>query len=184
MDSSMEAESCCDSEFLNTERLLVTNQIAWFSCSFPPRNATVRIFYYLPPHWDKVLFVLHGIYRDATKYLKHWLPTADQRGIAILAPEFSEASFPGDEYASGGVFAPGPSGTIRDRTEWCFAVIELAFDAFLARIGSAQPPASYFLYGHSAGAQFVHRSLSLATSPRLHCEAAASMHRPPRPRAS
>jgi poly(3-hydroxybutyrate) depolymerase len=180
------AESCCGSEFLNTESELITNRIAWFSCSFPPRNATVRIFYFLPPHWDKVLFVLHGIYRDATKYLKHWLVTAAERGIAVLAPEFSESSFPEDDYASGGVFSPGPSGMIRDRSEWSFAVIELTFDAFLAHIGILQPPTSYFIYGHSAGAQFVHRSLctkravpvqfdtpslsALTNRQRLHCD--------------
>jgi hypothetical protein len=148
-----------EQEIRQTENELITNNIAWFTCPFPARNISVRVFYFLPLRWDKVLFVLHGIYRDATKYLKHWLGTATQRGIAILAPEFSNESFPGDEYACGGVFAPSDSDTprLRDKSHWSFSVIELAFDSFKQR--TAFTTDQYYIYGHSAGAQFVHRCI-------------------------
>ena len=140
---------------------LVTEEIAWFPCPFPQRNFIIRVFYFLPQRWDKVLFVLHGILRNASNHLKHWVKIAAERGIAVLAPEFSVDCFPGDKYACGGVISLNSDGTLtlRERSAWSFSFIELAFDDFKQRSGSKA--ANFYIYGHSAGAQFVHRCFAL-----------------------
>jgi len=48
-------------------------------------------------------------------------------------------------------------GKLRAHPEWAFMAIERIFDTIVAEEGSQQT--SYYMVGHSAGAQFVHRHL-------------------------
>jgi poly(3-hydroxybutyrate) depolymerase len=73
---------------------------------------------------------------------------ADQYGLLILAPEFSETAFPRSSYQFGNVLEDHPE-------QWNFHLIEALFTELRAREGWAQD--YYYLFGHSAGAQFVHR---------------------------
>ena len=58
-------------------------------------------------------------------------------------------------YNLGGIGTDGP---------YAYSAIELLFDAISHRGGTAE---GYFLFGHSAGAQFVHRALLFEDLPRL-----------------
>lgn len=104
-----------------------------------------------------VVIVLHGVDRNADDYARNWESLARQFGLRIYAPEFSAQSFPGAAlYNLGGVGTDGPHA---------FAAIEPLFSAISGRGGQAT---GYYLFGHSAGAQVVHRALLFEEMPRLH----------------
>lgn len=112
------------------------------------RHKKLPVWYYLPKAATAdtpVVIVMHGVNRDADRYRDDWLPHARKHGFILVAPEFSKAAFPGDEgYALG-----------QESAGAAFTFIEPVFDAVKAGTGNASE--RYYLYGHSAGAQFVHR---------------------------
>ncbi|WP_146852532.1 CapA family protein [Brevifollis gellanilyticus] len=99
-----------------------------------------------------ILIVMHGVNRDADRYRNEWMPHAQKHGFILAAPEFSEKSFPGTEGYS--LEAKG-----------AFGFIEPVFDAVKAATGNRSD--RYHLYGHSAGAQFVHRYLYFVPQARV-----------------
>lgn len=120
--------------------------------TIPP--LTVR--YYRPPgllSTSPILFVLHGIRRDASAYRDAWRAPARQFGCLVLCPEFPLAWFPSARYQRGNVV--DANGKPLPPAAWTFLVIERLFDYVKAATGSTAT--RYFLYGHSAGGQFVHR---------------------------
>lgn len=101
-----------------------------------------------------VVFVMHGKGRNADEYRDQWHDLAEQHNFLLLVPEFSEADFPGPEsYNLGNVF--DGDGNTNPRSEWSYSTIEKIFDDARSRFGMSV--GSYLIYGHSAGAQFVHR---------------------------
>lgn len=117
------------------------------------------VWYYRPAELAAdapVLFVIHGVGRNASEYLADWVALAEQHRFLLVTPEFSKEQFPGEEsFNSGNLF--DTAGQLRPREQWSFSVIEPLFDAVRARFGGTW--GDYFLYGHSAGAQFVQRFL-------------------------
>lgn len=123
----------------------------------------LRVWTYVPSSVSAdapLLFVMHGVERDAKRYLEDWARTAERFGVILIAPEFDERRFPGPEaYNQGGVIDPR-TGKKRDPDAWTFSVIEPLFAEVKRRTGSRA--STYSIYGHSAGAQFVHRFVMLA----------------------
>lgn len=119
----------------------------------------LTVWYYRPAAATAdapVLFVIHGVGRNAEDYLNDWTEFAEQKHCLLVVPEFSKAEFPGEEgFNSGNLF--DAAGRLRPREQWSFSVIEPLFDAVRGRFGSQRR--DYLLYGHSAGAQFVQRFL-------------------------
>nr|WP_314072735.1 hypothetical protein [uncultured Roseococcus sp.] len=117
-------------------------------------------FLYRPAAWQaggKVVVVLHGLRRDAGNYRDAWIPLAEARGFLVVCPEFSAAQFPGDRYYNfGNARAP--------EAAWTFFALDRAVAAAFRALEA--PPTPFALYGHSAGAQFVHRYLLLTGAPR------------------
>lgn len=124
--------------------------------SGPPINV-----YYIEPPADlmpdaPVVIVLHGVNRNADEYAANWRNLARTHGLRIYAPEFSTRAFPGAAmYNLGGIGTDGP---------YAFSAIEPLFSAITMRGGEAD---GYYLFSHSAGAQFVHRALLFEELPRL-----------------
>jgi hypothetical protein len=109
-----------------------------------------------------VLFVMHGVQRDADRYRDEWRMLSDRYGVVVLVPEFSEANFPKREnYNFGGMVAR--DGTMKPRGLWHWQVIEQIFKEFRSRSGS--DASGFDLFGHSAGAQFAHRYALFEASP-------------------
>lgn len=103
-----------------------------------------------------VVFVMHGMRRNADEYRDQWYDLAEEHDFLVVVPEFSEKDFPkADGYNLGNVY--GPKGGTRDPSRWAFSVIEPLFDEVRRRYDMNAE--AYALYGHSAGAQFVHRFL-------------------------
>ncbi|MFM8696553.1 MAG: hypothetical protein ACKOEN_07715, partial [Betaproteobacteria bacterium] len=95
-----------------------------------------------------ILFVMHGNTRNAAAYRDHWVPWADTLGLMVLAPEFNRRDWPGSRS-----YNQGDMAAQSDPAMWSYSVVEHLFDA----VRTTQ--AHYLIFGHSAGAQFVHRLL-------------------------
>jgi hypothetical protein len=106
-----------------------------------------------------LLIAIHGLERNAERARDNWVEAAERYGLLIAAPHFDRDRFPTRLFQQGGV---------RDETEparWVYAGIERFFDRALAsgRVAGT----SYVLFGHSAGAQFVHRMALLMPAARF-----------------
>jgi hypothetical protein len=113
-----------------------------------------------------VVIVQHGMRRNGGEYRDAWIPIADRHGLLIAAITFPDASWPGaDPYNNGDVLAE--DGSVRPRDTWSYAIPGRVF-ALLRAAGVTTRDRTY-LWGHSAGSQFVHRLL--ATQPHSLFEA-------------
>ena len=120
----------------------------------------------------RIWFVMHGTGRDATRCLQHAAPLAERYQVLALALEFSRKDYPSGDAYTLGVVAEGRAdalaaaeGRWRSPATMPYAEIEQTFSAVRATLQSHQP--GYFIFGHSAGAQFVHRLLTFAQCPRV-----------------
>jgi len=124
----------------------------------------VAVFYHIPAKattLSPVLLVFHGAGRDALPSRDALIAESEDKGFILLAPEFSNAVFPGsNEYNLGGVFSDGESpssASRRPEERWTFSLIEPLFADAQNRF---RFEASKFdAFGHSAGSQFLHRLL-------------------------
>jgi len=130
-------------------------------------GTTIPVWYYLPKNVRSdapVLFVMHGVNRDADRYRNEWEPHAEKQGFILVCPQFSNAEFPGEEsYNFGNIL--DKQRRLRPRDQWSFRFLEPIFDQVKAASGNRSE--RYHLYGHSAGAQFVHRYLFFMPKSRV-----------------
>ncbi len=111
-----------------------------------------------------VMFVMHGVGRDADRYIAEWVDIATKSGIVIVVPEFTRSAFPDTQnYNFGAVF--DEAGALRPREKWSYSAIDIIFDRVVAREKLAAT--SYVLFGHSAGAQFVHRFVLVGAGAKM-----------------
>jgi poly(3-hydroxybutyrate) depolymerase len=129
-----------------------------------------KVFTFVPegidPATAPILIVMHGVNRDADRYLAQWRAPAQQCGFIAIVPEFARSAFPTSREYNLGHLSPRGETALRPRGRWSFAAIEPLFDAVVAKAGGRQQ--GYTLYGHSAGSQFVHRFLLTQRNPRAH----------------
>ena len=111
-----------------------------------------------------VLVIMHGVRRDADRYLAEWQALADRIGFIAICPEFSAEAFPGAlNYNLGGVL--DAQGRARPVSLWSFSAIGPIFEWFCQE--EALTTRSFDLFGHSAGAQFAHRFRAFAAPQKL-----------------
>ncbi|MGH7888319.1 MAG: hypothetical protein ACREPG_10660, partial [Candidatus Binatia bacterium] len=118
-----------------------------------------------------VLFVMHGVQRDGERYRDEWLPYAERAYALLLVPEFSASAFPGSRNYS----AARPAKSARDNDETApaaYLAIDKIFDWVVKTAGLKT--SEYRIYGHSAGAQFVHRFVLFNSSGRAKIAVAAN----------
>lgn len=124
------------------------------------------VYTYRPARCDArcpLQFVLHGVSRNADGYRDYWADAAERHGFVVVSPLFSRDAWGGAAaYNRGGVDATD------DRSRWAFAAIEHLFDEI------AEGRKEYRLFGHSAGAQFVHRFLYFVPDNRVSVAVAAN----------
>ncbi|HEX2725466.1 MAG TPA: alpha/beta hydrolase [Beijerinckiaceae bacterium] len=122
----------------------------------------MRVFVYRPARWtrdDRIVIVMHGRERDADRYRDEWQPHAEEHNLLLVVPEFSNAKFPGAGTYNFGNVSDRKARPL-PRAAWTFGVIDKVFAEAKARSGARRDRYSFF--GHSAGAQFVHRYLLFA----------------------
>lgn len=128
-----------------------------FDSYVPLKEKPIRVFTYRPAGditTMPILFVMHGTLRNADTYRDNWADLAEEYGILIITPEFSDDDFPGSRgYNLGGMF--DSDGHPVNEELWAYSLIEPIFDEVLELANSEQE--NYDIFGHSAGAQFTHR---------------------------
>ena len=94
-----------------------------------------------------------------------WVPYGDRYSCLVVVPEFALANYPDDQwYPLGNMIAP--SGTAwNPKANWTYTAIEHIFDDVRGKTGATGP--TYLLFGHSAGAQFVHRLVTFLPEARF-----------------
>lgn len=146
-----------------------------------PKTATgktLRVFYYRPKGFgpeSQILFVMHGVKRNADEYRDNWIALAERHGLLIVAPEFSNENFPKSwAYNLGNVMRRGPGGTLAPVPEsaWSFPIVDRIFECVRRSTGSART--TFAIFGHSAGAQFVHRYMTFTGGPKVDLALAAN----------
>src|SRR4051794_11221331 len=139
------------------------------------KPGSMNVFIYRPKAWHpqdgRMLVVLHGADRDGSVMREAWRQAADANNVLLIAPEFSEAQFPGPRWFNLGNAVDG-IGRLTPREAWTFGALDRAVDAVRAATGATTE--RFSLYGFSAGAQFVHRYLLLTGAPRVDLFVASS----------
>jgi dienelactone hydrolase len=115
----------------------------------------LQVFTYRPANWSgqRLLFVMHGVLRNADEYRDHAVGMADRFDALVVAPKFDSERFPSRLYQRGGILRE--DGSAAPPAEWTYARIPELAAAVRARTG--KPDAQLFVIGHSAGGQFVVR---------------------------
>lgn len=126
----------------------------------------IRVYTYRPKACDSrcpIMFVMHGMKRNGADYRDYWELLADRHRILIIAPEFSKGAWP-----KAAAYNLGDVAEQADREKWTYSAIEHLFDEM--RDGQA----TYAIFGHSAGGQFVQRMAILRPDNRASVMIAAN----------
>lgn len=163
-DDESDANSSGNSS--NKDNLLFSEQTGMepYACKGAFAGKTVDIYYYIPSGDIKkmpVQFVMHGMDRNGDKYRDDWIELADKYGFVVLAPQFSLEEFSEQAYQQGNVV--DESGAFVSPDSMTYPIISEVFHYFLEH--SESQAKKYNIYGHSAGAQFVHRYLLFNKTP-------------------
>ena len=144
-----------------------------FKCQGAFEGITMRIDYYIPAAGDlsnmPIQFVMSGTDRNSDVYRDAWIESADLYKVIVLAPYFSAEDFPSSMYQQGNVKKAFQNS---DNSCMTYTLIDEIFLHFKDLVNSSQD--KYNLYGHSAGAQFVHRFVLFHHSPYLNKAVAAN----------
>jgi len=123
----------------------------------PINNRPLKVWYYAPQDSIKdleVVFVMHGFSRNGRDYRDNWISLANQYNCLILAPEFSDAQYPDSRsYNLGNLFDENELPNAEE--EWSFSIMDALFSHLQEEY--AIKADSFYIFGHSAGSQFVHR---------------------------
>jgi hypothetical protein len=117
-------------------------------------GSAMRVFYYKPGNFNAerpILFFMHGADRKVDQIPQEASGSLEKYNILLILPEFSERLFPKTEaYQYGNV-------RTKPKKLWTYYVNDRIFELVKRLTGSRQK--KYFIWGNSAGAQFVHRQL-------------------------
>lgn len=161
-----------------TSRLLTIGE-GCFIYEVKDANLSIPVYYYLPNNLNsntQIVFAMHGEQRNAKDYRNDWRKiyssnSDSQPNFILLAPQFAQKDFPGyASYNLGNMFTKSLK-RLKPQDQWAFSGIEDIFD-FVKKSEKLQL-STYYIYGHSAGAQFVHRMVIFMPHARIRKAVAA-----------
>jgi pimeloyl-ACP methyl ester carboxylesterase len=134
---------------------------------YPPfADRPVEVLYYLPASGElrtmPVVFVLEGADRGHTYLMEGWKEEAESRKFIVAIPHFDATLYPLADYQETGVFGANHT-VLKEPALQTSALIDKLFEHLQALLPIEAK--KYLLYGHSAGGQFVQRSLLFYDSP-------------------
>lgn len=143
----------------------------------PLESKPVNVNYYIPTKGDvsrmPILFAMHGSERTGKAQMTSWTNLAEQYRFILIAPEFTkENGYTENDYQFGGIFESASSKRLKPEAEWTYQLIESLFDYIRKETDNVSE--SYNMFGHSAGAQFVHRFLWAMPKARVYRAVAAN----------
>ena len=131
------------------------------------------------PATGPVWFVMHGASRDAERYIDSAAPAAERHAALAIVIRFPKSLYPSSSSYTLGVTSSGKADGVALREgrwakpeQYRYAEVENVFDGVRTTLGGRQT--GYFLFGHSAGAQFTHRLLTFLEAPRVLAAVAAN----------
>lgn len=128
-------------------------------------KSDVNLFYTLPDvinEETKVLFIIHGGSRNAYDYLKIWIELSKNKNIILVAPEFSRNNH--NDYALLNM-SDHYANPNKNNEEYLDMSISSFFNFFKSKYGLKVN--DYKIYGHSGGAQFLHRYILFSNDSRI-----------------
>lgn len=138
------------------------------------KDKPVKVHYFIPSgvnEKSRVFFTMHGVNRNAKKYLDAWIEYAEKENMVLVAPEFSK-----DFYKGSNLYNLGNMKSVAETTSkkpmWTFHIIDRIFEDVKVKFNIQTT--SYDIYGHSAGAQFVHRLVMYCPNAKIHRAYAAN----------
>jgi hypothetical protein len=136
----------------------------------------VPVYIYLPPSFSSsspLLVVMHGIDRNALSYGLAWTSFASANNTVLLAPEFNATDWSTSAYTQGNIFTGSDgAGSLNVKERWTFTIVKDIERTLLRGFGLKD--SLYTIWGHSAGAQFVHRMVLFAADPMAKTAIAAN----------
>lgn len=119
----------------------------------------IELFIHRPaagsPHG--VLLVLHGQRRNADKYLEYARAFSDRHQLLVVAPKFDRERFSNRRYQRGGITR---RGRVEPSERWTVTLAPALLEWVRRQEGMPDLPA--YLFGHSAGGQFLSRVAAFA----------------------
>lgn len=142
----------------------------------PLADMQVNVHYFIPSQGDirrmPVLMSLHGALRNGEFNVSQWVNLAERDGFIVIAPEFPRDYWSVNAYQFGNVFTDSTFTELNPREKWAYNIVEAVFDYFLETTGNRSQ--TYFINGHSAGGQFVHRMILAMPDNRIEFAVAAN----------
>lgn len=124
------------------------------------------------PASGHIWFVMHGASRNADAYVRAAAPVAERHAALVIGIEFDAERYPSSEAYTLGVMRTGTPYTRsydpaawRDLHSYVYSELEHVFEAARDLLHGEQD--GYYVFGHSAGAQFTHRLLTFLPHARV-----------------
>ena len=120
-------------------------------------GSSLPVFYAAPKKINKqtrLVVIMHGRKRNAEEYRDHWTDVSEELNLVVVAPEFSEKAFPevwGFNYGN----IKTANLEVINQNLHAFAAIEPLVQDALNKFKMESK--NWGIYGHGAGAHFVHR---------------------------
>lgn len=135
----------------------------------PLSDKDVNVYYYIPTEGNvasmPVLFAFTGAEREGNTQLDAWQFFAETYQFVVINPQFTKEDWSENEYQFGGVTDKKGSETVQNMELWTYNVVESLFDYWLKEVEGTQK--GYYMFGHSAGAQFVSRMVMAMPQARI-----------------
>lgn len=129
---------------------------------------SLEVFSYQPVGADAstpIVIVMTGVDRNAATYRNDWMTVADQYHLRVIVPRFSEQDFPGAAGYNLGNLVDAKTHRKLPPAQWAFTIVDTLFSQLQKQGVTSQQ--QYYLFGNSAGCQFVHRMLTLLPQPQV-----------------
>jgi hypothetical protein len=147
--------SCCSQKVDISEPAINSGEgFFYFKDKTISEASAMRVYYYKPKRFTAerpILFFMHGADRKVENISKEAAKGLEEYNILLILPEYSEQLFPKIEaYQYGNV-------RTKPKELWTYYVNDRIYELVKRLTGSQQE--KYYIWGNSAGAQFVHRQL-------------------------